>query len=207
MNEIYYILLLALGVCVGAYIAFKISQRETENLVLYDEEGIPRILDLSDPYIRIAYVAIGIAGPKNWEPKTVRRIALRIAQVLQNEDHNFDIRDKIKAEITEELDNGLCPDCGAPLNKDTKLVAGESLDILKCPDKSCNWEGFFPVKTEGNKDPSAIRVLGNEQGWNQPDSYKCPGCGHMCNEDNIDSCETLQCPKCGKSFTPEVGDE
>jgi len=188
MNEIYYMLLLALGVCVGAYVAFKISQRETENLVLYDEEGIPRILDLSDPYIRIAYVAIGIAGPKNWEPKTVRRIALRIAEVLESEDHNFDIRDKIKPEITEELDNGLCPDCGDSLNKDTLLIAGESHEILKCPNKSCNWEGFFPIKTNV-----------------QPDSYKCPDCGHMCNEENIDSCETLRCPKCNKSFIPEVG--
>jgi len=147
MYETEIIALLALGVSLGALAAFRISRREMKKLEIYDEEGIPRILDLSDPYIRIAYVAIGIAGPKNWNPYEVRRIASKIANVLREEDKYFYIRDnaeQIGKDDEDEVSLGLCPDCGSEIYETTRLCAGESLPIFKCRNKTCNWEGFDP---------------------------------------------------------------
>jgi len=163
MDIFYGILLIALGICIGVITALKISERDIEKIVIYDEEGIPRILDLSDPYIRIGYVAIGIAGPKNWEPKQVRAMVLRIAEALKAEDSKFEVRDNITTEIGEEVENGLCPDCGTPLIKSTVLIAGESIKNLRCPVDSCGWSDLKDKWPFGPSDWGTPYYLGKDK--------------------------------------------
>jgi len=150
MNEYDIIAFVVIGLSIGALIAFRISRREIKNLDVYDEDGIPRILDLSDPYIRLAYVAIGLAGPKIWEPHEVRRIAYKIAGVIREEDLNLQVR--VTVPPSDELEIGVCPDCGSPVVDDTKLIAGESVEIKKCPVESCGWEGW-DTETEEETQP------------------------------------------------------